>query len=207
MDKIINQLSIELNIIENTVKLIDGGNTIPFIARYRKQVTGALDDEVLRNLNERLMYLRNLSDRKDEVIRLIDSQGKLTDELKNNILNANILTEVENLYRPYKQKKRTRAIIAKEKGLEPLAKVIILQKLKDGNKEEIAKEYVNEEKDLNTPLDCIKGALDIIAEDISDNADYRKRIRSTTYMPGKFVPAATNSDESTDRKSTRLNSS
>src|SRR5574344_1501016 len=201
MDKIINQLSIELNIpknkIENTVKLIDEGNTIPFIARYRKEVTGALDDEVLRNLNERLMYLRNLSDRKDEVIRLIDSQGKLTDELKNNILNANILTEVEDLYRPYKQKKRTRATIAKEKGLEPLAKVIILQKLKDGNKEEIAKEYVNEEKDLNTPLDCIKGALDIIAEDISDNADYRKRIRSITYMTGKLVTSATNSDEST----------
>src|SRR5574344_2410360 len=201
MDKIINQLSIELNIhknkIENTVKLIDGGNTIPFIARYRKEVTGALDDEVLRNLNERLMYLRNLSDRKDEVIRLIDSQGKLTDELKNSILNANILTEVEELYRPYKQTKRTRATIAKEKGLEPLAKVIILQKLKDGNKEEIAKEYVNEEKDLNTPLDCIKGALDIIAEDISDNADYRKRIRSITYMTGKLVTSATNSDEST----------
>lgn len=131
MEKIIDELSIELNIeknkIGNTIKLIDEGNTIPFIARYRKEVTGNLSDEVLRKLNDRLIYLRNLEARKDEVIRLIDEQGKLTEELKNSILNASILTEVEDLYRPYKQKKRTRATIAKEKGLEPLAKLIFLK--------------------------------------------------------------------------------
>ena len=132
MEKIIDELSIELNIeknkIGNTIKLIDEGNTIPFIARYRKEVTGNLSDEVLRKLNDRLIYLRNLEARKDEVIRLIDEQGKLTEELKNSILNASILTEVEDLYRPYKQKKRTRATIAKEKGLEPLAKLQLLTK-------------------------------------------------------------------------------
>ena len=131
MEKIIEVLALELNIaknkVENTIKLIDEGNTIPFIARYRKEVTGNLDDEILRKLNDRLNYLRNLETRKEEVIRLIDEQGKLTDELKNNIINATILTEVEDLYRPYKQKKRTRATIAKEKGLEPLAKIILSQ--------------------------------------------------------------------------------
>ena len=146
MEKIIDELSIELNIeknkIGNTIKLIDEGNTIPFIARYRKEVTGNLSDEVLRKLNDRLIYLRNLEARKDEVIRLIDEQGKLTEELKNSILNASILTEVEDLYRPYKQKKRTRATIAKEKGLEPLAKLIISQTVKDGNKDEIVTKYI-----------------------------------------------------------------
>lgn len=201
MEKIIDELSIELNIeknkIGNTIKLIDEGNTIPFIARYRKEVTGNLSDEVLRKLNDRLIYLRNLEARKDEVIRLIDEQGKLTDELKNSILNASILTEVEDLYRPYKQKKRTRATIAKEKGLEPLAKLIISQTVKDGNKDEIVTKYINKEKGLETVEECINGALDIIAEDISDNAKYRKKIRGITYRTGKLVTTAVNKDEST----------
>lgn len=201
MEKIIDELSIELNIeknkIGNTIKLIDEGNTIPFIARYRKEVTGNLSDEVLRKLNDRLIYLRNLEARKDEVIRLIDEQGKLTEELKNSILNASILTEVEDLYRPYKQKKRTRATIAKERGLEPLAKLIISQAVKDGNKDEIVTKYINKEKGLETVEECINGALDIIAEDISDNAKYRKKIRGITYRTGKLVTAAVNKDEST----------
>ena len=201
MEKIIDELSIELNIeknkIGNTIKLIDEGNTIPFIARYRKEVTGNLSDEVLRKLNDRLIYLRNLEARKDEVIRLIDEQGKLTEELKNSILNASILTEVEDLYRPYKQKKRTRATIAKERGLEPLAKLIISQTVKDGNKDEIVTKYVNKEKGLETVEECINGALDIIAEDISDNAKYRKKIRGITYRTGKLVTTAVNKDEST----------
>lgn len=201
MEKIIDELSIELKIeknkIGNTIKLIDEGNTIPFIARYRKEVTGNLSDEVLRKLNDRLIYLRNLEARKDEVIRLIDEQGKLTEELKNSILNASILTEVEDLYRPYKQKKRTRATIAKEKGLEPLAKLIISQTVKDGNKYEIVTKYINKEKGLETVEECINGALDIIAEDISDNAKYRKKIRGITYRTGKLVTTAVNKDEST----------
>ena len=201
MEKIIDELSIELNIeknkIGNTIKLIDEGNTIPFIARYRKEVTGNLSDEVLRKLNDRLIYLRNLEARKDEVIRLIDEQGKLTEKLKNSILNASILTEVEDLYRPYKQKKRTRATIAKEKGLEPLAKLIISQTVKDGNKDEIVTKYINKEKGLETVEECINGALDIIAEDISDNAKYRKKIRGITYRTGKLVTTAVNKDEST----------
>ena len=201
MDKIINELAVELNIqknkIENTIKLIDEGNTIPFIARYRKEVTGNLSDEVLRKLNDRLTYLRNLEARKNEVIRLIDEQGKLTEELKNSILNSNILTEVEDLYRPYKQKKRTRATIAKEKGLEPLAKLIISQTVKDGIKSEIVSKYIDNEKELETIEDCINGALDIIAEEISDNAKYRKKIRGITYRTGKLVSVADNKDEST----------
>lgn len=201
MEKIIEVLANELNIpknkVENTVKLIDEGNTIPFIARYRKEVTGNLDDEILRNLNDRLNYLRNLEKRKEEVLRLIEEQGKLTEELKTSILNATVLTEVEDLYRPYKQKKRTRATIAKEKGLEPLAKLIISQTLKDENKEEIVKEYINSEKGVKTIEDAISGALDIIAEDISDNARYRKKIRGITYRTGKLVSSAVDKDEST----------
>ena len=201
MEKIIEVLALELNIaknkVENTIKLIDEGNTIPFIARYRKEVTGNLDDEILRNLNDRLNYLRNLETRKEEVIRLIDEQGKLTDELKNNIINATILTEVEDLYRPYKQKKRTRATIAKEKGLEPLAKIILSQTIKTGSKDDVVKEDIDKEKGLENTEDCIKGALDIIAEEISDNAKYRKKIRGIAFRTGKLVSIATNKDEST----------
>lgn len=201
MDRIISNISKELNIdeskIKNTINLIDEGNTIPFIARYRKEVTGNLSDEILRKLNDRLTYLRNLESRKDEVIRLIGEQGKLTNELKNNILNASILTEVEDLYRPYKQKKRTRATIAKERGLEPLAKIIISQSKKYEDMEEIVSKYIDKEKGLETVEECINGALDIIAEDISDNAKYRKKIRGITYRTGKLVTTAVNKDVST----------
>lgn len=199
MDKIIEQISKELNVknskVENAIKLIDEGNTIPFIARYRKEVTGNLDDEILRNLNERLIYLRNLETRKQEVIRLIETQGKLTEELKDCITKASILTEVEDLYRPYKQKKRTRATIAKEKGLDKLAQIIISQTQETGNKEEIVSKFID--KGLENYEDCINGALDIIAEEISDNAKYRKQIRVITYRTGKLSSCATNNDEST----------
>ena len=201
MEKVIEELSLELNIsknkIQKTIELIDEGNTIPFIARYRKEVTGNLSDETLRKLNDRLIYLRNLESRKNEVIRLIEDQGKLTEELKNNIINASILTEVEDLYRPYKQKKRTRATIAKEKGLESLAKIILSQRVKDGDIFDIVSKYINKEKGLKTQEECIKGALDIIAEEISENAKFRKKIRGISYRNGKVVSCAVNKDIST----------
>ncbi|MBO7634038.1 MAG: RNA-binding transcriptional accessory protein, partial [Lachnospiraceae bacterium] len=181
------QLAKELNIkeaqVDATVKLIDEGNTIPFIARYRKEVTGSLNDEVLRNLYERLTYLRNLEERKAAVISSIEEQGKLTDELKAAIMAATTLVVVEDLYRPYKQKKRTRATVAKEKGLEPLADIIWAQEA-DKPIEEYAAEYISEEKDVKTAKDAIAGACDIIAEKISDEADYRIWIRKATGDEG-----------------------
>lgn len=198
MDKILQTIANEFNIkpvqVENTVKLIDEGNTIPFIARYRKEVTGNLSDEVLRDLSERLNYLRNLEKRKEEVIKNIDEQGKLTDELLVAIGTSKTLAEVEDLYRPYKQKKRTRATIAKEKGLEPLAKIIIEQK-ETKSINEIAKDYINLEKEIKTEEDAIKGALDIIAEDISDNAKYRKYIKNTCYREASIETTAANKEE------------
>ena len=198
MNKIIQIIAEEFNIkpiqVENTVKLIDEGNTIPFIARYRKEVTGNLSDEVLRNLNERITYLRNLEKRKEEVIKIIDEQGKLTDELLVGIGTAKTLAEVEDLYRPYKQKKRTRAIIAKEKGLEPLAKIIMEQK-EEKSILEIAKEYINEEKDIKTEDEAISGAKDIIAEDISDSAKYRKYIKGACYREALIETKATKPEE------------
>ncbi len=185
---LVNTISKELNIktwqVENTIELIDGGNTIPFIARYRKEQTGELSDTELRQLGERLEYLRNLENRKAEVIRLIDEQGKLNDELRQRIESAKILQEVEDLYRPYRPKKRTRASIAKERGLEPLAIFIGEQKERDISLEEMAAKYINPELGVETVEDAIKGASDIIAEDISDNADYRKFIRELTFNLG-----------------------
>jgi len=184
MNKIYKKIAEELQIreaqVEATVKLIDEGNTIPFIARYRKEVTGNLSDELLRELGERLKYLRNLEARKEEIIRLIDEQGKLTDELTLKIASTMVLAELEDIYRPYKPKKRTRATIAKEKGLEPLSEIIYLQNEKR-DLFEIAKEYINEEKEVNTEEDAINGALDIIAENIADNSDYRKKIKSFCF--------------------------
>ena len=184
MDKIFKKIADELQIrdeqVENTVELIDEGNTIPFIARYRKEVTGNLSDETLRDLDDRLKYLRNLEARKEEIIRLIDEQGKLTDELVVQIAGCTILSELEDIYRPYKPKKRTRANIAKEKGLEPLATIIYLQQEKK-NIYEIAKEYINPEKEVNSEDDAIAGAKDIIAENIADSATYRKRIKSLDF--------------------------
>ena len=206
---IIEELSQELNIkvsqVDATVKLIDEGNTIPFIARYRKEVTGGLSDETLRDLGERLNYLRNLEARKTEVTNSIEEQGKMTEEIKEAINIAKTLAEVEDIYRPYKQKKRTRATIAKEKGLEPLANIIYEQK-ETRPIEEIAKEFVTNnvdnvetdpknDKKVVDISDAISGALDIIAENISDNADYRKNIKRICYREGIIVTKASNPDE------------
>jgi uncharacterized protein len=193
---ILKQLSEELNIklgqVEAAVKLIDEGSTIPFIARYRKEVTGSLNDEVLRNLHERLLYLRNLEDKKASVLASIEEQGKLTEELKTQILEATTLVVVEDLYRPYRPKRRTRATVAKEKGLEPLANIILLQ-MTNQPIEEDAKNFISEEKEVNTVEEAIAGALDIIAENISDEADYRIYIRKITFEEGTI--ASTVKDE------------
>jgi uncharacterized protein len=178
--KIADELNIRESQVEATVKLIDDGNTIPFIARYRKEVTGNLSDETLRELDDRLKYLRNLEARKEEIIRLIDEQGKLTDELTIKIASCMILSELEDIYRPYRPKKRTRATIAKEKGLEPLATIIYLQQEKK-NIYEVAEEYVDSEKGVETVEEAIAGSGDIIAENIADNADYRKKIKSFDF--------------------------
>ena len=201
---IAEELKVRENQVDATVKLIDEGNTIPFIARYRKEVTGGLSDEQLRDLGERLTYLRNLQARKEEVINSIDNQGKLTDEITVALELARTLAEVEDIYRPYKQKKRTRSIIAKEKGLEPLAEIIIRQEDKR-SLEEIAKEFIKEEKDnegniikdksVSTVEDAIAGAKDIIAEDISDNAEYRKQIKKLIYREALIVTKAAKEDE------------
>ena len=184
MNKIYKKIAEELNIkesqVEAAVKLIDEGNTIPFIARYRKEATGNLSDEILRDLDERLKYLRNLEARKEEIIRLIDEQGKLTDELTIKIASTMVLSELEDIYRPYRPKKRTRATIAKEKGLEPLSLIIYLQQEKK-NIYEIAEKYVDSEKGVETVEDAIAGAGDIIAENIADDADYRKKIKSIDF--------------------------
>ncbi len=198
MDKIFKKIAEELNIretqVEATVKLIDEGNTIPFIARYRKEVTGNLSDEILRDLGERLTYLRNLEKRKEEIVRLIDEQGKLTDELTIKIAETMVLSELEDIYRPYKPKKRTRATIAKEKGLEPLANIIYLQTEKNSIYE-IAKQYIDEEKDVKTEDEAIAGALDIIAENVADDADYRKRIKSFCFREAVIATKASKEEE------------
>ena len=199
MDKIFKKIAEELNIresqVEATVKLIDEGNTIPFIARYRKEVTGNLSDETLRDLGERLTYLRNLEKRKEEIIRLIDEQGKLTDELTIKIASTMVLSELEDIYRPYKPKKRTRATIAKEKGLESLANIIYLQ-VEKNDIFEIAKKYINEEKEVNSAEDAINGALDIIAENIADDADYRKKIKSFCFREAVITSKASKEEKS-----------
>ena len=209
MEKIIAKIAEELSVkntqVENAVKLIDEGNTIPFIARYRKEVTGGLSDEQLRILGERLNYLRNLEQRKEEVVKSIEEQGKLTDEILQAIAIAQTLADVEDIYRPYKQKKKTRATVAKAKGLEPLAEIIIEQK-ETTPIQEIAKEYINidnlseedkknKDKVVATAEDAIQGSLDIIAENISDNADYRKKIKKICYREGMLTTTASKPDE------------
>ena len=187
--KLTEELGVKKWQVEAAVKLIDEGNTIPFISRYRKEVTGSLNDEQLRQLFERLTYLRNLEEKKEQVLSSIEEQGKLTEELRNQILAAETLVVVDDLYRPYRPKRRTRATIAKEKGLEPLAALITLQKT-TMPVEEAAKAYISEEKDVKTVEDAIAGARDIIAEYISDEADYRIYIRDLTIKQGKLVSAA-----------------
>ena len=180
---ITKELSVEKWQVEAAVKLIDEGNTIPFISRYRKEVTGSLNDEQLRNLDERLTYLRSLEDKKEQVLKSIEEQGKLTDELKEKILAAQTLVVVEDLYRPYRPKRKTRASIAKEKGLEPLAEYILRQEATEPVLNEAAK-YVSEEKEVKTPEEALQGAQDIIAEMISDDADHRLYIRNITVEEG-----------------------
>lgn len=212
MKKIIKTIAEELNIkptqVDATIKLIDEGNTIPFIARYRKEVTGGLSDEILRDLADRLNYLRNLEQRKQEVINSIEEQGKLTDEILQNVAIAKTLAEVEDIYRPYKQKKKTRATVAKAKGLEPLAEIILAQEEKQ-DIFEIAKQYINvdklsdedkknKDKVVNTAEEAVQGALDIIAESISDDAKYRKEIKRLCYREGLIVTKASNEEEKTN---------
>lgn len=186
---ITQELGVQKWQVEAAVKLIDEGNTIPFISRYRKEATGTLNDEQLRNLNERLTYLRNLEDKKNQVLSSIEDQGKLTEELKAQILAAQTLVVVEDLYRPYRPKRRTRATIAKEKGLEPLANIIMLQ-MTNKSIEEEAEAFVSEEKEVASVADAIAGAKDIIAEHISDEADYRIHIRDLTAKKGTISSVA-----------------
>ena len=197
---IIKAIASELNVrngqVEAAVKLIDEGCTIPFISRYRKEATGALNDEQLRNLDERLRYLRNLEDKKAQVIASIDEQGLLTEELKSRIEQAETMVAVEDLYRPYRPKRRTRATIAKEKGLEPLANVMLLQMTKEPLLK-TAEAYVSGEKGVNTPEEAVAGAMDIIAESISDNADYRTGIREITFKEGILSSSAKDAEAKT----------
>lgn len=192
IQKIKEELQVEKWQVEAAVKLIDEGNTIPFISRYRKEVTGSLNDEQLRNLDERLTYLRSLEDKKEQVLKSIEEQGKLTDELKEKILAAQTLVVVEDLYRPYRPKRKTRASIAKEKGLEPLAEYILRQETTEPLLNEAAK-YVSEEKEVKTPEEALQGAQDIIAEMISDDADHRLYIRNITVEEG--IVSSTAKDE------------
>ena len=196
-EQLIEEFGLKKFQVDNAIALIDEGNTIPFIARYRKEKTGEMDDIILRSFFDRLTYLRNLEARKEEIIRLIEEQGKMNPELMASINNAKILTELEDIYRPYKQKKRTRATIAKEKGLEPLAEIIFAQENTKETLEEIAFSYVNDEKGVNTWEEAVAGAMDIIAENISDNADFRKYIRKVTFGEGNIISKATDNEEKT----------
>lgn len=200
--KIINALTDALNLkkwqVESAVELIDSGNTIPFIARYRKEATGSLSDEILRELYDKLNYLRNLESKKQETIRLIDEQELLTDDIKTAIENASTLSEIEDIYRPFRPKRRTRATVAKEKGLEPLAKIILAQN-KDDNIENIALDFIDPEKGVESAEDAIAGAQDIIAEEISDNADFRKDIRRMTVNDGLIISKASTEEDSVYR--------
>ena len=195
LDILSKEFDLDEGQIEKTINLIDEGNTIPFIARYRKEVTGGLSDTVLRNLDERLKYLRNLEDRKNEVLRLIEEQGKLTDELKKEIEDADVLQRVEDLYKPYKKKKATRASKARERGLEPLADRIKTQSCEDSNLEDIALSFVDPEKDVVTWEDAVQGACDIIAEEISEDADLIEKLREMTYETGVLCTEATDPEE------------
>lgn len=185
------ELDVKLSQVEAAVQLIDEGNTIPFIARYRKEATGSLNDEQLRQLDERLAYLRNLEEKKAQVLATIEEQGKLSDELRKEIEEAMTQVAVEDLYRPYRPKRRTRATVAKEKGLEPLANLILLQ-MADKELSQYAKEYISEEKEVMDEAEALAGALDIIAENISDEADYRTYIRKLTMEEGILVSEAKN---------------
>ena len=185
--------------IKNTIELIDSGNTIPFIARYRKEMTGSLDDQVLRELNERYEYLKNLRDRKQDVYRLIEEQGKMTDEISASIEKSLTIQEIEDIYRPFKPKRRTRAMIAREKGLESLAAIIMSGLVKDLEIDKKAVEFIDPEKELNTTEDVLQGARDIVAEEISDNAEFRKDIREMFHRSGIVETKAKKEEDSVYR--------
>ena len=197
IERLASEFKVKTAQVENTVALIDEGNTIPFIARYRKEVTGGLTDVTLRDMEERLQYLRNLEKRKEEVIRLIEEQGKLTPDLQAEIEKAEVLQRVEDLYKPFKQKKATRASKAKERGLEPLAMIFFAQQKKDGTVEELAEPFVNPEKEVETVEAAIQGAMDIIAEMIADDADLIKSIREKTFNKGLIATEAVDPEEKT----------
>jgi len=203
MSDIISALIKEFNLkpfqVQNVVKLIDEGNTIPFIARYRKEMTGELNDQVLRELHERLVYLRNLEARRQEVKHLIEEQGKLTEEISMNLMKAVTLQEIEDIYRPFRPKRRTKATIAREKGLEPLAKLLFGQDEKDGSISDLAMPYVDPEKGVNNVEEALNGAMDIIAEDISDDAEIRKDIRNMFMKQGIVVSKAKTEEDSVYR--------
>lgn len=198
IDTLTAQLGLKRSQTESAVRLIDEGNTIPFIARYRKEATGSLSDEILRELYDKLIYLRNLENKKQETIRLISEQDKLTPEIENSIINASSLAEIDDIYRPFRPKRRTRAIMAKEKGLEPLAEIILEQNYGD-NIENTALNFVDADKEVLSPQDAIAGAMDIIAEQISDSAEYRKAIRTITVNEGLLISKASSEEDSVYR--------
>ena len=191
-----SQLKVREKQIEDTVALIDAGNTIPFIARYRKEVTGGLDDAQLRDLYDRLTYLRSMKDRREEIIRLIEEQGRLDHDLIVKINNAKTMTELEDIYRPFRPKRRTRAAMAKEKGLKPLADIVFAQELIDGDILHIATSYINLEKEVHSPEEALQGAMDIVAENLADDADLRKAIREYTFRHGLLVTKGTSDQKS-----------
>jgi len=203
LDRIIAQLAAQFGQktthIENVIKLIDEGNTIPFIARYRKELHGSMDDQLLRDIGERLQYLRNLDERRGEILSSIENQGKLTEELKKSIENAATLAELEDIYRPYKQKRRTRATVARERGLEPLADLLFQQNLKQGDINELASPYIDPEKGVESAEDALAGASDIIAEKISDDAEIRKCLRELISRRGSLVSKAATEEDSVYR--------
>jgi uncharacterized protein len=200
MADIVAQLANEFNLktvqVQNTINLIDDGNTIPFISRYRKEMTGELNDQVLRELYDRLVYLRNLKTRREEVRRLIFEAGKLTDEIESALTKASILQEIEDIYRPFRPKRRTRAEIAREKGLEPLSKIIFAQSISSGSIDDISTPFINTEKGVNSIEEALDGAMDIIAETISDNPNYRKHIREIFFNKGVIMTKAKKEEDS-----------
>lgn len=195
LQTITQEFSLKPEHVNNIVELLDDGNTIPFIARYRKELTGHIDDQVLRELSDRLTYLRNLEERKGEVERSITEQGKMTDEIKQALEAAVTLTEVEDIYRPYKQKKKTRATIAAAKGLTPLADIMLAQEIKEGSAEDIAKEYINEELGVKTAKEALAGAMDIVAERVSDDAELRKKLRNIFMRNGEISSKLVKTDD------------
>ena len=194
-----NELGQKEEYIQNVITLLDEGNTIPFIARYRKEMHGGMDDTSLRALNDRLTYLRNLAARREEVLRAIEAQEKMTDELRQAIENAATLAEVEDLYRPYKQKRRTRATMAKEKGLEPLADLLYTQSRGLPDIQELAKDYISEERGVMSAEEALASASDIIAENISDSAEIRKHLKELILQRGKITAHNTKEEDSVYR--------